>query len=124
MQHTELSWPSHPKFKIIYINHGIACRIGNNIYLNKRLANYPKLQSAIIKHEKSHTDGLSFKDLAIDFKGDYLDEHKKEYYDFIMKNPSSWTEYLPIMKYGNKYTINPFISLLYILTGVIIWVLI
>ena len=105
------------------INHGIACRIGNVIYYNKKLEKYPKLLEAIILHEKKHTSGLSTKDILMDLRNDEISSMKREYYKFILQNPSSLTELLPCWRYDGKLVINPMISILWIITISIIGVI-
>lgn len=113
--------------RIKHINHGIGCRIGETIFLNKKLLKYPRLHNAILKHEKAHTEGARYssEDLLLDFKGKHLKELKKEYYGFILKHPSSWTEFLPFWVYEGKIAVNPLISGIWVVflmfCSVIIW---
>ncbi len=84
------------------INHGIASRCGNTVYLNRYLRNYPILRNAFLEHERRHSSGYKLSDLKMDFSIDELKGHKKEYYIFILKNPSSWTEYSPVVFIDGK----------------------
>lgn len=113
--------------KIKYINFGIASRQGNNIYLHKGLLKHPALHAAILEHEKAHTSGYAWHDFIIDVRNNHLKGLKKEYYSFILKNPSSLSEFLPFWVYEGNLIINPLILLLYGLTisfmGVFGWLL-
>jgi len=102
------------KIKVKYINHGIACRIGNKIFINKLLTEYPLLYKSILKHENSHTSGFLFEDIILDLEGRELQGLKKEYYKFVISNPSSWTEFLPFWWYEGKFVFNPMISFIYL----------
>ncbi|HDK42512.1 MAG TPA: hypothetical protein ENG87_03975 [Candidatus Pacearchaeota archaeon] len=95
------------------INHGVACRIGNVIYLNKNLKNYPKLRKAILRHEKEHTSGYEFKDVSIDLKGTHLKSVKTDYYRFIVSYPKSFTNFAPFWIYENKFVIDPIMCVLW-----------
>ena len=97
------------KFK--ELNHGIASRCGDTIYLNKRLQNYPVLREALLEHESRHSPGYGIKDLKMDFSIHELRGHKKEYYKFIISTPSSWTEYSPIVLVDGKIKFSPTIAL-------------
>lgn len=109
--------------KIIKINHGIACRIGNKIYINKKLENYPKLNEAILRHEKEHSDNFNMNDIKIDLSISHLKGIKKEYYKFILQNPSSLTELLPISIYDKKIVFNPMLIVFWIFAGGMIWLI-
>jgi len=93
--------------KIKYINYGIGCKVGKNIYLNKNLKNHPKLLKKILDHEKEHSDNFDLRDIIIDFQGRQLRQVKREYYIFVIKNPSSWVQFLPICFYDKKLTYDP-----------------
>ena len=100
-----------------YINVGIACRVGDKIFLNKQLKYYPKLRNAIIKHEKNHTDEFTIKDIFLDLNIEELSGVRREYYKFIAQNPSSWIEFLPIKKYGEVLLFNFPLLLVWIFFG-------
>ena len=107
-------------YSIRKINHGIACRIGNTIYYNSKLEQYPQLLEAILKHERNHTSGLTGKDILMDLQNEEIKPVKKEYYKFILQNPSSLTELLPCWKYEGRLIFNPLVSMLWMITiGVI-----
>lgn len=113
--------------EIKHIKHGIACRIGNNIYMNENLKKYPKLYDKIIEHEKAHSEGFETKDILIDLNNKHLSEVKREYYKFIITHPSSWTEYLPFGFYDNHFVLNPILSVFWIISligGYFLWKLI
>lgn len=110
--------------KINYINWGIASRVGKNVYMNWRLKSYPRLRNALLKHEKGHTDDFTIKDFIHDVEVKDIKGLKQEYYKFIIQNPTSWVEYLPIKKYGNTLLFNVPLSVIWILGIVMIWLII
>ena len=111
--------------KIIYRNKGIACRIGNTIYVHKDLPGFDiALFSQIIKHELEHTPGLTKKDIMMDLSNTHLEGMKAKYYAFILTHPSSWTELLPFDWIDRKIIINPLILGLwfgFIAGSILIW---
>jgi hypothetical protein len=115
------------KQKIKYIPFGIACRQKDIIFINKELIKHPALFAAIIEHERSHTSKYSWHDLLIDIRNNHLKGLKKEYYKFVIKNPSTWIEFLPFWVYDGHITINPLLLLLYGLMvsilGIVGWLL-
>jgi len=113
------------KIEVKYINYGIACRIGNKIFINRLLKKYPKLHTAILRHEKAHSSGFVLKDIMMDIEAKEIRELKKEYYSFILNNPSTWTEFLPFWWYEGRFVINPLISFIYLFSLVLtrfIWI--
>jgi len=118
------------KPQVLYVNEiskGIACRIGNQIYINKGLKKYPKLQKAIIKHEINHTSGFTMHDVKMDLVNNELKGHKVDYYKFVLTHPSSWTEFFPFDCYEGRFVYsiaNTFIWFLaFITAGGILWTL-
>jgi len=103
------------KMKIKQIKHGIACRVGDTIYYNKSLKDYPDLLKAILEHEKKHTEGFTFQDVSLDLSNKEIKPFKKEYYKFILTNPSSLTELLPCWKYDGNLCWNPMITTLWLI---------
>lgn len=80
---------------IIIINHGIASVINGDVYVNKRLLDYPELYKRVMAHEMQHINGA---DYTLDWslgKDDELDM-------FVLKNPSTWTQFSPIWFIDNK----------------------
>lgn len=104
---------SRNSLKIKPINYGIACRIGDNIYYNKKLEKYPELLKAILQHENRHTSGFTPGDIGMDLRNEEIVPFKKQYYKFILQNPSSITELLPCWKYDGKLVWNPLISVMW-----------
>ena len=115
------------KVKIKLIDYGIASRIGNTIYVNKQIKkNYPNLYKQVILHEKSHTDNLILKDFIIDLNGKYLDTVKRDYWLFVISNPKSWVQFLPIGFYEEELVLDPSMLLIWflgVLLGGLIWYL-
>jgi hypothetical protein len=96
------------------IDWGIACRVGNVIYINKNLIKQDvPLYYSILNHELSHSPRFSWKDVKIDLKNNDLKGLKGKYYKFILKNPKSLIEFLPLWKYDKKLVVNPLILALY-----------
>jgi len=98
---------------VIMTSFGVACRINNVIYVNEKLRNYPKLMKAILTHEFNHTNGFSWKDIRLDIRNSELRGLKLQYYKFILRNPSSWIEFLPVWKYEGKIVYNLSLLLIY-----------
>lgn len=92
--------------KIKLIDYGIAVKVGDIIYINKDVKKYPKLYNALINHEKAHTDTFELKDVIIDLNGTHLKDVKKLYYKFILKHPKSLLHFVPVLKYGGKWSID------------------
>ena len=99
--------------KIKETDYGIASRINNTIYINRKLKKYPVLYDNIIKHEKKHSKGFTLNDLYIDFRGNYISP-KKDYYKFILTHPSSWLEFLPVIRMNKKIVFNPTMIVLWL----------
>ena len=111
--------------KIKNINWGIASRVGDVIYLNKRLKYYPKLKSALISHEKSHTDGMTVRDFALDLDIKELKGLKGQYYKFLFTTPTAWAEFFPIKKYEEEWLFNFPIFIAWLLMGMgILWIIV
>ena len=103
------------------IDYGIACRIGNNIYINKDLKIFDiYLYSTILHHEFCHSDSLTWKDIKMDLTNSHLKKFKKQYYKFILTHPKSWTEFLPFGIYDKKIIIKTLLSLFYLILGGVI----
>ncbi len=88
-------------------NFGIACRIGDQIFVNKHLKEEPRLYEAIIQHEKDHTSGFSMKDVKMDLRNHHLKGLKLLYWRWVCTNPRSLIEFLPIWRYEGRFVVNP-----------------
>ncbi|MFW6173153.1 MAG: hypothetical protein ACOC5T_05355 [Elusimicrobiota bacterium] len=95
--------------QIKYINFGIACRVKNRVYLNKKLLKkkWKKLHDVILEHELSHSEGFNKKDMINDINNYELDPVKKEYSSFVTSTPSAWVEYLPLWVYDGNLVLSP-----------------
>lgn len=86
------------KFKIEYVNYGIANRFsGKRIEIHSKLRQnkYAPLLKEIIAHEKSHSDGG--KDFVRDMKIDLMWlKHPNLYWYFFFTTPSAWIQLSPI----------------------------
>ena len=108
------------------INYGIACRIANTIYINRKLLKHPALLKKILKHELQHSPSFIIKDFLMDLHNEHLEGNKLEFYLFVLTTPSSWYEFLPFGKYAGSWVINPTLLLFWtgiIAIGGIIWML-
>lgn len=93
---------------IEYVDHGIANVIEGRIYMNHRLKAYPELHKRILAHEMEHINGA-------DYTLDWKLKLDGELESFVLKNPSSWTQFLPIWFVGKK--------VIYSKTMLIVWVI-
>ena len=100
--------------KIIEIDYAVGFRVGNDIYLNKKLKAYPSLRKAILKHELEHTDSLSWKDIKLDLTGKHLKSVKSAYWKFIINNPTAWLQFSPVLFIG-KDNVWDFMMIMYII---------
>lgn len=110
--------------KIKGINYGISCRIGNTIYYNKALKRYSGLFKAILRHEKKHSNGFTLGDIAMDLKNNEIASVKKQYYKFILENPSALIELLPFGIYDKKIVWNPLLTVMWLIVILGTWLLI
>ena len=100
--------------KIVHTNYGIACRIGNEILINKKLKKFNKvLYEKILSHEKAHSSKLTKEDLLLDLYNPYLEGQKIQYLKFIITHPGSLIEFFPVVIYKKRIVINPFLIGLY-----------
>jgi len=100
--------------KIKKINHGIAYRVGNTIFINSKIKN-KELYDSLIAHEKEHTKKYKIKDILLDMNGKHLSNTKKEYYQFLLFHPSSWTIFLPFMIHKKKILMDPIFFIIWII---------
>jgi len=104
------------KEKLKLVPFGIASRIGDTIYINENLKKYsPSLYQAILDHEKSHSSGFELRDITLDLRNSHLKGNKLKYYGFILKNPGTLIEFVPIYRYDGSFVINPLLLLSYLL---------
>jgi hypothetical protein len=102
------------------VNYGIASRIDDNVIINKNLFKYEDFAWSVAHHEIKHSNQFEKKDIAQDFtEGDIITNLL-----FCLKNPSGFTQFIPIGKYKGKFWIDiPLLIIYVILTGLTIWVL-
>lgn len=106
-----------------YIDYGTGNRVGNTIFLNRKLLKFPKLHDAILNHEKKHTNTWNWSDVTLDLKNSDLKGVKKDYYYFLLTTPNAWLNYLPVLKLGNKLCIDLTLSIFYFLVLVILFLI-
>lgn len=113
--------------QIKYSDWGIACRVKDIIYLNKKLKQYPKLHNALLQHEQEHSSGFTWKDIKIDLDNHYLKNLKLKYWQFVLSTPKSWVELIPIYFKDGNMLLNPLILLMWgntiLIVGIIGWIL-
>jgi hypothetical protein len=83
--------------EIIETEWGLASRVGDRIYINKKLKNNQLLYGKILEHEQNHSKSLKLSDFLMDIDIKELKGLKKQYYRFIIRNPKTWTIFLPII---------------------------
>ena len=83
--------------EIIYTKKGLANNFGNWIEINEKLKRpgNRELLELVLKHELSHTDKTTIKDLLMDLKPQ---KKPKSFWKFILKNPDTWYQFLPFYK--------------------------
>lgn len=107
------------QIKVIYSNTGIANYFGDYIEINKRLKQDKFLRDYIIKHELGHSDKFDIKhDIGIN---PFVFVRLMK---FIIKNPSTWIDFLPIQFKHKKIVFDLNVTILYgviaFLIGVIV----
>lgn len=102
--------------EVKHINYGTGNRVGDMIYINKKLKKYPKLYNSILNHEKKHTGKFSLNNLKIDLNNYDLERVKGDWMKFIFSHPSSWINFLPIIRLGGSWCIDISLSILWALS--------
>jgi len=106
--------------RLYELDYGIASRIGDDIYINKKLKKDIGLYYAILNHEIDHSSGYTWKDISIDISNPHLSNLKLRYYKFLLSHPSTWTEFIPFAYRDNQLVINPTMLIVYIIFTVLI----
>jgi len=112
--------------KVKYIDRGIGFRVKDTIYLNSALKQHPELHKAILRHEKRHTTGYAWSDVIMDVSNKELKDVKRDYYKFILKNPKSLYNFLPVIKIGKYWAIDLTLVAFYSIIlagGILLWIL-
>ena len=112
------------KMKLKYVDYGIGNRIGDTIYLHKKLKNHPRLHNQILQHEKKHSSDWNLNDFFLDFKNEEIQGVRKEYYGFVLTTPSSWINFLPITIIDGKMALDINITIVWIVMFLIFGILI
>ncbi len=87
------------------IDFGIAFRVNDTIFINRKIKPNSKLYKSLIKHELNHESGnLTLKDLKNDWLGKEI--NKKEYYKFLFKNKEAWIQFLPVIRLNNQFILD------------------
>ncbi len=106
--------------EIKYSKNVVGCRIGEEIYLNPDLYNYPKLYQAILTHEKKHTESMTKHDFLMDLSNKDLRGVKKSYYKFIIKHPRTLLGFLPLSKVGEHWTFDVTLFIFWVVVFIIL----
>jgi len=78
------------------VNWGVANVIDGNIYVNKRLCDDSDLFLKVMEHEMKHIRDP--KNLDVDLN----EKSTKGLSEWILKNPSSWVQFSPILFFEGK----------------------
>lgn len=100
--------------EVKYIDYGIGNRVGDKIYLHKKLKNNPKLHDAVLRHEREHNSDPNISDLKLDLRNEHLDGIRGTFYWFVLSHPSTWVNFSPIMKLNGKWCIDINLSLFWL----------
>jgi hypothetical protein len=105
---------------LVIVNYGIASRIDNDVIMNKNIFKYEEFALSVANHETRHSSSIKKGDIAQDFtEGDIITNLL-----FCLKNPSGFTQFIPIGRYQGKFWIDiPLLIIYIILIGLTIWVL-
>lgn len=108
------------QWDITYTPWGIANRFnGRTIQLNTALKQkkWARLHDSILEHEKAHTSGWGWKDVALDLKPF---PHKQDYRLFILTHPSSWVQFIPVWRFRRQWYIDLTLCIFYAICATII----
>lgn len=98
--------------KIILVDHGLANNFGSHIEINRELMKSPDLYDYVLKHETGHTQKeFSLQDLRHDLNFNL--KMVLKLFLFVIKNPKTWFEFLPIYKREGKLIYDLNMILLY-----------
>lgn len=106
---------SQNQLKVKYSDYGVANFFGNYIEINKKFKYNKPLRDYVVKHELGHKNKF---DLSHEFEIDY---HIFPLMIFILKNPSTWTDFLPIQFKKKKiiYDLNLMILYVFIISLIV-----
>lgn len=104
--------------KIVFIDHSVAFRIDDKIYINEALLKpeYEKIYKQVLEHEMEHTDSFQMKDFLMDLTPKF--KNMKLMTKFMFKHPRSFYQYKLIWRVGNVYYFdwtNIFLLLIFLL---------
>ena len=94
----------------------LANRMGDTIYLNENILNYPEYCKITMEHELSHTGKLSMHDLKIDLTEGNVYDHIK----FAFRHPGALLQISPITYLDKKIAIDVNMIIMYIIIAVLI----
>ena len=111
--------------KLVFSERVIASRVGNKIYINPDLDQYPELKNAALSHEKSHSASFNLNDAWMDITGHSLKGHKKDFYKFLITHPKTWFGMIsPIDYLDGKWMINVLNLGLVMFIALVLWLVI
>jgi hypothetical protein len=97
--------------KLELVTYGIAFRLNNTIVMNQALFKYPEYCYSVFDHELRHSGKFDTKDLMMDIgEGSLLKN-----LSFAIRNPSAFTQFLPISLYKGKILVDVNLMIVYII---------
>lgn len=111
------------KKQIKWIRWGLANSYDDRIELNERLRDKPKLLKIILNHEEKHANTFDLRhefDWRVWFNMPHL-------FGFIITNPRTWIDFLPIQKRNSCLVYDVNMIILYSLTlilGILLFIII
>lgn len=104
-------------------NHGIASRIGNNLYINKNMFHCTGFFNDVIDHELRHSGNYTKTDLAMDmFEGSLVTSLA-----FCLRFPKGFSHFIPVGKNAKGWFVDINQMIVYsmmIFLGLVFWYLI
>jgi len=105
--------------ELVWIDHSIAYRIGDTIYMNYNLLKYPEFMTKTLMHEMKHSLNYQSKDFLLDIKESTLWDNIL----FCLKNPRGFIGFLPFAIHNKKLAIDITQLTIYAIFAVILWVI-
>lgn len=97
------------KIKVIYSDTGLANFFGDHIEINKNLRKDKVLRDYIMKHELGHSKKF---DLWHEFDIDW--KIMPRLFSFLIRNPSTWIDFLPVQIKKRRLIFDLNLTILYI----------
>lgn len=97
------------QLKVKYSNRGLANFFGDYIEINRKLKNHKRIRDYIMHHELGHSKKF---DLGHEFQIDW--KIMPSLIKFVIKNPSTWIDFLPIQRRNKVFIFDLNLILLYL----------